>query len=50
MYLLAVGDEGVLGRALELDGGGAGVLGQPHRRGEGDDVLVEEAGLARGVD
>lgn len=37
-------------RALELDGGGAGVLGQPQRRREGDDVLVEESGLARRVD
>ena len=49
-HLLAVGDERVLRRALELDGGGAGVLGQPQRRRERDDVLVEEAGLARRVD
>ena len=50
MYLLAVGDEGVLGRALELDGGGAGVLGQPHRRGEGEQCYDEGGGCGNDIE
>jgi hypothetical protein len=48
-YLLASWDERVSRRALELDAGGAGELGQPERLRERDDVLVEEAGTAAGV-